>query len=275
MMGGSIVLGYFSGNSIFHRVDPLTKLIGLIGIMIFAVGAPIGYNLAMLSALLIMVPLTQIDWQTFLKPWKIIVPLWVPFIILPPILFNLQSGLIGVHHTATLVIGSLHVPYSVYGLDYGLKIASRGTVIGVASLIVLWTTHPREMVQSAVQELKAPYKYAWSTFLALVYVPIVDYEARMRGYALQVRGVPFRRMSLGGIKIFAIPVIFRALRRGFSTALSMEARGFGITKTRTFRYPIHYPKGVWVIRVILIIILGAALYLAGSSGHFTVFVNPH
>lgn len=275
MMGGSIALGYISGNSIFHRVDPLTKFIGLVGIIIFAVGAPIGYNLAMLMALLLLVPLAHVNWQAFLKPWKIIIPLWVPFIILPPILFNLQSGLIGVHNTATLTIGSLHIPYSVYGLNYGLKIASRGTVIGIASLIVLWTTHPREMVQSAVQELKAPYKYAWSSFLALVYVPIVDYEARMRGYALQVRGVPFRRMSLHGIRILAIPVIFRALRRGFSTALSMEARGFGIAKTRTFRYPIRYPRGLWLIRFVLVIVLAAVIYLAGTSGHFTVIVNPH
>lgn len=273
-MGGSVALGYVAADSIFHRADPITKFIGLVGIIVFAVGAPISYNVAMLVGLLLLVPLTKVDFKTFLRPWKVIIPLWIPFIILPPILFNLQSGLMGLHQTASLTIGRWSIPYSVYGLNYGLKIAARGTVIGVASLIVLWTTHPRVMVQAVVQELKAPYKYAWSTFLALVYVPIVEYEARMRGYALKVRGIQYRRMSLHGLQVFAIPVVLRSLRRGFSTALSMEARGFGIAKTRTFRYPIVYPKRVWLIRTVLILVLGGLVFLAGHSGHFTVFVNP-
>jgi|UniRef100_A0A8J4H793 energy-coupling factor transporter transmembrane protein EcfT len=77
--------------------------------------------------------------------------------------------------------------------------------------------------------------YAWAVFLALIYVPIVQHESQTRRYALDIRGVRCRKMSLRGLRLLAIPVIFRSLRRGFSTALSMEARGFGVSPRWVFR----------------------------------------
>lgn len=273
-MSQELTLGYVSGSSVIHRLDPLTKMIALVGVIVFAIGAPVDYNIAMLGLLLVLVPFSGVDMKTFWAPWKILIPLWVPFIILPPVLFNLQSGLMGLHDDSRQVhLFGYALSYSQYGLDYGVKIAARGTVIGIASLLLLWTTHPRELVQSLIEEFKAPYRYAWSVFLALVYVPIVQYESRLRSYALSIRGVKYRKLSLHGLKVHAIPVIFRSLRRGFSSALSMEARGFGVSKTRVFRYEIQRPKHVWLIRGGIVVILGFAIYLAINSGRFTVFVN--
>lgn len=275
-MSDSFRLGYIPGTSMLHRLDPLTKMLALAGVIIFGIGALPLYNVIMLAFILLLVPFSGVSLKTFLQPWKILIPLWIPFIILPPILFNLQSGLIGVENqSAIFEFLSLKIAYSQYGLNYGLKVAARGTVICIASLLLLWTTHPRELVQSFVEQFRAPYKYAWSAFLALIYVPIVSYEARMRNYALRIRGVRFRKMSLSGLKIYAIPIVLRSLRRGFTTALSMESRGFGIYSTRVFRYEIQRPKYVHAIRLVLVILFALAIYAVVKYGSFSVLIHPN
>jgi energy-coupling factor transport system permease protein len=271
-MSGDLTLGYVKGNSFLHRLDPLTKLIALTGVIIFAIGAPIDYNFMMLLALLAVVPFSGVGLKTFLRPWKVLIPLWIPFIVLPPILFNLQSGLMGLSGDArVLQLFGHSIAYSQYGLDYGVKIAARGMAIGIASLLVLWTTHPRDLVQSMVEDFRTPYKFAWSVFLALVYVPIVEYESRLRNYALAIRGVKHRKFSLHGLKVHTVPVIFRSLRRGFSSALSMEARGFGAAPRRTFRYDLHRPAHVAVIRIVVVAIFVTLIALAIMSGRFAIF----
>jgi energy-coupling factor transport system permease protein len=271
-MSGDLTLGYVAGNSFLHRLDPLTKLIALTGVIIFAIGAPIDYNFMMLLALLVAVPFSGVGLKTFLRPWKVLIPLWIPFIVLPPILFNLQSSLMGLSGDARLLhLFGTSIAYSQYGLDYGVKIAARGIAIGIASLLVLWTTHPRDLVQSMVEDFRTPYKYAWSVFLALVYVPIVEYESRLRNYALAIRGVKHRKFSIHGLKVHTVPVIFRSLRRGFSSALSMEARGFGATPQRTFRYDLHRPAHVAKIRIAVVAIFVTLIALAIMSGRFAIF----
>jgi energy-coupling factor transport system permease protein len=261
-MTGEFKLGYLSGTSVLHKLDPLTKLIALAGVILFAIGASPLYNVLMLVGVLFVVPFSGVSFKVFIQPWKVLALLWLPFILFPPIFFHLQRGLIGIQgQTGYLDIFNMHIPYSIYGLNYGLKIAARGTVICIASLLLLWTTHPRELVQSFVAEFRVPYKFAWSSFLALVYVPIVGYEARMRDYALQIRGVGYRKMSLRGIRLYAIPVVMRSLRRGFTTALSMESRGFGVFPDRVFRYDINRPKHVGLIRLSIVIISGILFYL--------------
>jgi energy-coupling factor transport system permease protein len=271
-MSQTLTIGYVPGASFLHRLDPLTKLIALAGIIIFAIGAPVDYNAAMLVVLLAVVPFSGVSLKTFLQPWKVLVPLWVPFIILPPVLFNLQSGLIGLHEDSRVIALFGHsIHYSQFGLDYGLKIAARGTTIGIGSMLLLWTTHPRDLVQSIVEDFRAPYKYAWSVFLALIYVPIVEYESRVRTYALAIRGVKHRKFSLNGLKVHTVPVIFRSLRRGFSSALSMEARGFGAHRTRVFRYDLHRPAHVALIRTGIVVLFTGLIALAASSGRFAIF----
>jgi energy-coupling factor transport system permease protein len=270
-MAQEVVLGYHDGDSVLHRIDPLTKLIALLGVIVFAIGAPIDYNGWMLLALLAAAPFSGVDLKTFLRPWSVLIPLWVPFILLPPVLFHLQRGLLGLAgDTAHLHLFGQDFAYSRYGLNYGVKIAARGSVIGIASLLVLWTTHPRDLVQSMVQELRAPYKYAWAVFLALIYVPIVQHETQIRSHALHIRGVRYRRLSLRGLRLLAIPVIFRSLRRGFSTALSMEARGFGVAPQRAFRHDLHYPPHVGLLRAAVALVAVLLIGVAIASGRFAV-----
>jgi len=220
------------------------------------------YNALLIIAIIGIVPFSGVGFKTFIQPWKLLSILWLPFLLLPPLLFYWQSGLIGAQGgTGHLQLFGWTINYSLYGLQYGLKIAARGTAICLASLLLLWTTHPRELVQSFVEDFKAPYKFAWSSFLALVYMPIVGYEARMREYALQIRGVDYRKASMSGIKLFAIPVVIRSLRRGFTTALSMESRGFGAYPKRSFRYDIRRPNHVWLIRLAFLLIFGFIFYL--------------
>ena len=122
-----------------------------------------------------------------------------------------------------------------------------------------------------VEDFRAPYKYAWSVFLALIYVPIVEYESRVRSYALAIRGVKHRKFSLNGLKVHTVPVIFRSLRRGFSSALSMEARGFGAHRTRVFRYALHRPAHVALIRTGIVVVFAGLIAVAASSGRFAIF----
>src|ERR1700730_14400539 len=128
-MTGEFKLGYLSGTSVLHKLVQLTKLIALAGVILFAIGASPLYNVLMLVGVLFIVPFSGVSFKLFIQPWKVLALLWLPFILFPPIFFHLQRGLIGLQgQTGYLDILNMHIPYSIYGLNYGLKIAARGTV---------------------------------------------------------------------------------------------------------------------------------------------------
>jgi energy-coupling factor transport system permease protein len=121
--------------------------------------------------------------------------------------------------------------------QYAAAVAIRIYVVFLVALVFIRTTHPRDFAVGFVQILKLPYKIPYALFIALRAIPTLEEEAKNIMAAHRVRGIGERggiRRRIQNARRLTIPLLIRALRDATTTALSMDGRGFGAYKTRTY-----------------------------------------
>jgi energy-coupling factor transport system permease protein len=150
--------------------------------------------------------------------------------------------------TPLFTIGPFHA--TVEGLKVGLAIAFRILSIVASSLIIARTTDPHDIFLTMVS-IGMPYKLAYGLFIALRYIPLMEYEAGNIQSAQFVRGIVKRKG--GGLKNtftqiskFLIPFVAIGIRRADQSALAMEVRGFGLYETRTNLRELKFSKTAWL-----------------------------
>jgi energy-coupling factor transport system permease protein len=136
------------------------------------------------------------------------------------------------------------------GFDRGLEFFLRITIMVLASFLFIWTTDIRDLMTGLVH-IGMPYRYAFSIFLALRFLPIVQQEVDAVKAAHAIRGrasySPIRhRFRLWQRYMFT--VIVNGLRKAESTALAIESRGFGAYPDRTYTKSFRWTKtGIFLI----------------------------
>jgi len=230
-------------KSFLHQVSPAAKAVWLLCCVCLAL---VVFNINLTGPILITVSLmalllTGVRLKEFLNPQFILLPVWIPFILAAAFAAAFQTPILGeqVVNLAYLNVFGLNIPYSVTGWRFGYAMFMRGEIIIMPSLALVWTTHPRDLVYTVTRLLRVPYRIAWAAYLALIYMPLVQYEGTVVNYAHIIRGRkmarwnPFRGMDY--MKHVLLPMIVRGLRRGATTAIAMDCRGFGAYPERTFR----------------------------------------
>ncbi len=181
------------------------------------------------------------------KPIQLLLILWGPFVLLPPITFLMQGDLIGLgaSDVASMQVLGFSLSYSLSGLHYGIITFLRGLVAAMACITVVWTTHPRDIVHSLTESAHLPYRFAWAIFLAIIYTPLILHEYEVITHARAVRGLRNRPGPLGMVDTVRhtfFPLLIRGLRKGSVTSLAMESRGFGANPTRVFRTALPFSR---------------------------------
>ena len=180
-MKRSAVFQFRSGNSFFHRLDPLTKLVWLVGVSLMAFGAYIGavqvaITLAVFLTALVLARLSLVEiWRgTWLFGLACVSFLIVQTLTLPGsrIIFHLAGR-----------------PVYAESFDYALASALRIYAIILSSLVFVRTTDPRDLAIALVTQMKVPYRIAYAFFIALRIVPTVEQEIKTIRAAQSVRGV--------------------------------------------------------------------------------------
>lgn len=223
-------LTYRPGQSFFHRLYPLDKLIWLlllsVLILIITKGA-LTLALAFL-ALVILVALFPQIWKirgvrlVFFTGFFLFV-LYLLFDKTGAVLWNTGPDLFKVTQN---------------GLSSGLLFSSRFLAIVLLSYIFILTTNPSELAY-ALMRVGLPYRYGFMLITALRLAPILEDEGQTIYQAQLVRGVRYDQGSLKRIPLlvqqFLTPLLISALRRADKLVFSMEGRGFGQYSNRTFR----------------------------------------
>ncbi|MDR3495577.1 MAG: energy-coupling factor transporter transmembrane component T [Ancalomicrobiaceae bacterium] len=250
---------FHSGTSIFHRLDPLSKLAWLIGVSLLAFGAYIAWIQIIISAIVLMTALALAQ----LRPLEIIRSTW-PFIVACLSFFIIQSLTLPGTHVA-FTIGSLRI--YVESADYALASALRIYTIILSSMVFVRTTDPRDLAIALVTQMHLPYRIAYAFFIALRIVPTIESEIKIIRAAHAVRGVVKSRSVVGRIgemKRYAMPLLVGSLRRASMMVMSMEGRAFGAYPQRSFVDAPHAgPLGIALMTVTLAAVVAwyAALML--------------
>jgi energy-coupling factor transport system permease protein len=218
-----------SGSSVFHRLDPLSKLAWLVGVSLLAFGA---YIASIQVAISLMV-LATAGFLARLSPLEIIRGTWL-FIIACVGFFVVQSVTLP---GSTVAFRVLSIPIFVESADYALASALRIYTIVLSSVVFVRTTDPRDLAISLVTQMHMPYRIAYAFFIALRIVPMIEEEIQIIRAAQAVRGVARKRGIAGRIgetKRYALPLLVGCLRRASTMVMSMEGRAFGAYPQRTF-----------------------------------------
>lgn len=239
-------LRYIDNDSFFTRIDALSKLLWVILIILttFQLTTNLGRAIMLTAVLFVMIVLARVPFKTVWQAMPII-------LIMGSLLFFVH--LFTAPSTQTITIAG--IDFGKEGFDKGLQYFFRITIMVLASFILIWTTDIRDLMVGLVS-IGMPYRYAFTVFMALRFLPVVQQEVDAVKAAHAIRGrassSPIRhRIRLWQRYMFT--VIVNGLRKAENTALAIESRGFGAFPDRTFVKEFHWTKTGIILLILFIV----------------------
>ncbi|HEU0296101.1 MAG TPA: energy-coupling factor transporter transmembrane component T [Anaerolineales bacterium] len=246
-------LRYIDNGSFFTRMDAISKLMWVVLVIVttFQLQSNLGRGIMLALLIIITVLLARVPFKSIWQAMPVI-------LILGTLLF-----VVNVFTTkSTSFITIAGITMGQQGFDRGLEFFLRITVIVLASFIFIWTTDIRDLMTGLVR-MGMPYRYAFTIFLALRFLPIVQQEVDAVRAAHAIRGRAFHSPIRHRFRLwqrYMFTVIVNGLRKAENTALAIESRGFGAFPTRSYVKDFHWTVG-GLVMVGLFILLGASLIL--------------
>lgn len=242
------IIDYIPGNTLLHRLNPVTKL-GIAAAIILAFFFADTY--VMLVALLLFTLALGAYAGVFnrlLGLLKILVPVAVIMLLL---------------QTAFVRRGN---PVFLWMTDEGLASGGKACMrlLGVALplVLMLMVTKLNDLANACVEKLHIPYRYAFTFTTALRFVPVFGQEMNAIMEAQTARGVqydtknPIKKMQL--MLPLCVPLLVSSVGKTDATALAAEERGFYLrTRESSYkRYPFEVKDYLVFALCIVLIVLG-------------------
>ncbi|TFG23820.1 MAG: energy-coupling factor transporter transmembrane protein EcfT [Promethearchaeota archaeon] len=258
------LFAYVPGNSIFHKLNPLSKLFFLIFLTIITlVSNSLIFMAFIFLIVLLMALLSGISLMNLIHKLKFIV-----MILIVSVILNIFFNAIPNEEEVILfyLLGLKFLPIRKLAVYYALKAMFIVLILYTSTIIYTNTTDIRDFVY-ALMKLKIPYRYCFALMVGIRYIPIIEEEARTISLAQRARGFGLEKVN--SVKkayrfIFErlIATLVVVLRKAYVTSISMENRCFGIYKERTNLIEIKFKLLDIVFMIIVsIIFVGILFYL--------------
>lgn len=245
---------YLDRPSPVHRLNPITKLVGVVSIIILVFVLP--YWWAPLAILiLVVVPaalLARVGGRLLV----------VAGVLLFPLLLVLTIGQGFFNKDAETVLFTLgQFEFSLEGVLFAAAVGGRTAVLVTAAMLLLLTTHPGKLL-SSLSEHGMPPKIAYVISSTLQMLPAFRSRAdsimlAQRSRGLKTRGNPVRRFA--GLIPLLSPLILGVFVDVDERSTAMEARAFGSTAKRTALETVPDPVGEKAARWVVFLIALAGL----------------
>lgn len=258
-MLSDITLGqYFPINSPLHKLDPRTKILSLIVMIvaIFLAGSPVSYVICTVFTLAVIL-LSRVSLKMYFKSLK---PIW--FVIIFTAILNMfltQGEIIYIYGIKT------YIKYE--GVYLAIKMAIRLVLLVLSSSALTYTTSPI-MLTDGIENLLKPFskigfpahELAMMMSIAIRFIPTLIEETEKIIKAQKARGGGFDSGSLikkvKALIPMLIPLFISSFRRADDLAVAMEARCYRGGANRTRLKQIRYTKLDLLAGIIVIIFLG-------------------
>lgn len=255
----NITLGrYIPYDTIIHKLDPRTKLLGLLGLLI-CVFLDVNY-LGYIFLAIVIIFLLKMSKIKILSIFKSLKPMW--FMMLFLLFFNII--LIRTGDVAFTILG-----YGIYtkALLQTLQIVVRLALMISITTILTATTKPLDLTygieyfMSPLKVVKFPaHEIAMTISIALRFIPTLLEETDKIIKAQASRGVDLQQGKLkekvNAIISLIIPLFISSFQRSEELANAMEARGYNPSGKRTrYRIMKFTWNDFWAIVILTIIIV--------------------
>ena len=245
---------YLDKDTWIHRLDPRTKIIGVL--IAFTICLCFNHPLYM-AAISLGVTLTAISARALQNFWRL------RFILILLFLFSTVMWPFFVKGPTLLWSwGWLQVSREslLYGIAMGLRLA---TFVGTG-LIFLSTTRNEELTNGLIR-MGCPYPIAFALSTALRLVPTFAGAGATIIQAQVSRGLDLESGNIfsriGKFIPQAVPLFIYAIRHTNLLAMALESKGFSPESKRTMFYEPEMHGIDYMVLVLLILILGLFLYL--------------
>ena len=259
-----ITLGqYYPGNSFIHRLDPRTKILStlLLIVAVFLANTAVGYA-ALCAMVLFIILVSGLPFMLVLKSVK---PLL--FIIVLTLVLHAVMGQ-GEH----VLYQWKFIKVTEEGLQLGVQMAMRLILLLMISSILTFTTSPI-VLTDGIEALLRPFRVigvpahelAMMMTIALRFIPTLMEETDRIIKAQTARGADF---SGGNLLVRAknmlpilVPLFISAFRRADDLAVAMEARCYRGGEGRTRMHQLAYRSGDIMAFVFAFAMIGLLAFL--------------
>ena len=251
---------YVKGDSILHRLDPRTKIFGMLAIMValFFVNNWIGLVYAAVVVFAVLFA-SQVPLKFYIRGVK---PLrWI-------LLF---TAAIQIFLTPGEIIwqwGILHI--TAEGVRLAIFMCVRLVLLVMTTSVLTLTTTPI-VLTDAVENLLSPFKrigvtgheLAMMMTIALRFIPLLADETEKIMAAQKARGAAFDEGGLmdraRALLPILVPLFLSAINRASELAMAMEARCYHGGEGRTRLHELHYENRDRVAGILVALILALAV----------------
>lgn len=251
---------YVKGDSILHRLDPRTKIFGMLAIMValFFVNNWIGLVYAAVVVFAVLFA-SQVPLKFYIRGVK---PLrWI-------LLF---TAAIQIFLTPGEIIwqwGILHI--TAEGVRLAIFMCVRLVLLVMTTSVLTLTTTPI-VLTDAVENLLSPFKrigvpaheLAMMMTIALRFIPLLADETEKIMAAQKARGAAFDEGGLmdraRALLPILVPLFLSAINRASELAMAMEARSYHGGEGRTRLHELHYENRDRVAGILVALILALAV----------------
>lgn len=242
------VIDYIPGNSLLHKLNPVTKL-ALAAAIILATF--LGQTYPLLIGLLVL----TFALGVYARAAKGLVSLAKLMVPLAMIMFVLQTVFI---RTGDVLFAWV----TVDGVVTGSKGALRLLGVALPLILMLTVTKLNDLANAVVEVLHVPYRYAFTFTTALRFVPVFSQEMNAIMEAQTARGVeydtknPIKKLQL--MLPLCVPLLVSSVGKTDATALAAEQRGFYLrTRESSYkRYPLAAADYAVLACCVALIVIG-------------------
>lgn len=262
MLSGITMGQYIPGNSLLHRLDPRTKMFGVLAAAACILTASNWQGFALAALLTITaLMLSELPFRILLGSLK---SLWIllAFTFLIQVFFTPGTVLAG--------LGPLKLTQE--GIAAGSDIFLRLAMLILTAFLPTLTTPPIKLT-AGLESMISPFKrlgvpaheLALMMTLALRFIPTLMQEAGVVVNAQRSRGAGFAsgsptKWARSLLPLF-VPLFAGALRRADDMAVAMEARCYRGGANRTRMRELKFNRADFLVLVVTLVVLGAAVAL--------------
>lgn len=252
---------YVKRDSALHRLNPLTKIILALSIILISFISP-WYWTAHIILILFIVPLCfigKVPKEYFSSAFRLIIPA-AGFIFLMQAFFQPIGQIV--------IFKFLFLDVTQESLSFAFRVATRITVMISAFTLLLLTTHPSELMSDLTRR-GLPGQFAYVIISTLQILPQVQAKAQTIISAQRSRGLDTQSSfakRVGSLIPLVGPLVFGSLVEVEERAIAIEARGFTNTHVKTSLHDIpdsSFDKIIrWVLVALVIIALALRIWLS-------------
>ena len=248
------------GNSIIHRINPLAKLVWVVGYVILAFSTQnivILYSMALFA--LLLAPVAGVT-KPLLKGALILVPVGSSLLALQIIAPAVERPWTAVDQIGPLVLYG-------DGVYYGFVLLGRIVASLLMALIMVMTTHPSDLFTSFAK-LKVPYTLNFMLAMTLQLIPVFQREVGIIMSAQKSRGM--KGTGFSAVLPSFVPVFVGAIERVQQLSISLESRGFGSDGIKTSYRQVRGRASDWVVGIVGAVVLITLSVVAITKGTWSL-----